>query len=702
MAKALRNSWATNLKNTLVGSAKRGDIMFAVGIILILVVLIMPMPVWLLDISLALSITMSCIVLMMAIFIEKPIEFSAFPLVLLIVTIYRLALNLASTRLILSRGSMGPDAAGEVIKAFGGFIMGNNFVIGVIVFAILVLVNFIVVTKGSGRIAEVAARFALDAMPGKQMAIDADLSSGLINEDEARKRREDLSKESSFYGAMDGASKFVRGDAIAGLLITFINIIAGIIIGMVQNDMSFSQAGETYTRLTVGDGLVSQIPALIVSVAAGILVSKAGMTESTDKVLFEQVANYPKALGMSAGLAVALGFLPGIPMIPFFILATLTGSTAYYLNKQRTQEQAVEQAAIEQEKQTGGAKAAEEPISNVLKVDAIRLEVGYGLLPLINDDSNRKITDQIKALRRALAAELGFVMPSIRIQDNMQLEANEYNIYIKEVRSGRGTLRPTQLLVMDPRGDKINLPGEETQEPTFGLQAMWIDPSYREEAMFRGYTVVDPATVVTTHITELVKENMPELLSYAETQKLLDEMDKEHQKLVKDLIPSKISLAAVQRILKNLLQERVSIRDLPTILEGISEAVASTHSLMLITEHVRSRLSRQLSNAYANEFGVISLVPLSPEWEHNFSQSIVGDGDDKQLAMAPSQLQSFITKVRSVTEDLAAKGENPVLLTSPSIRPFVRSIIERFRPLSVVMSQNEIHPKAKIKTVGQI
>ena len=567
MAKAQRtSSLSSNLKDMLIGSAKRGDIMFALGIILILVVLIMPMPVWLLDISLALSITMSCIVLMMAIFIEKPIEFSAFPLVLLIVTIYRLALNLASTRLILSRGALGPDAAGEVIKAFGGFIMGNNFVIGVIVFAILVLVNFIVVTKGSGRIAEVAARFALDAMPGKQMAIDADLSSGLINEDEARKRREDLSKESSFYGAMDGASKFVRGDAIAGLLITFINIIAGIIIGMVQNDLTFAQAGETYTRLTVGDGLVSQIPALIVSVAAGILVSKAGMTESTDKVLFEQVANYPKALGMSAGLAFALGFLPGIPFVPFFILAALTGSTAYYLNKQRLQEQVMAQAVLEQEQtQAAGAKAAEEPIANVLKVDAIRLEVGYALLPLINDDSNRKITDQIKALRRALASELGFVMPSIRIQDNMQLEANEYNIYIKEVRSGRGELRPTQLLVMDPRGEKINLPGEETTEPTFGLKAMWIDPSYREEAMFRGYTVVDPATVVTTHITELVKENMPELLSYAETQKLLDEMDKEHQKLVKDLIPSKISLAAVQRILKNLLQECVSIRDLPTI-----------------------------------------------------------------------------------------------------------------------------------------
>lgn len=703
MAKATTNNIRTSFREMFLGSAKRGDLLFAVSIILMLVILILPLPTWLLDIALALSITMSCVVLMMAIFIEKPIEFSAFPLVLLITTLYRLALNLASTRLILSRGYLGPDAAGEVIKAFGGFIMGNNFVIGVIIFAILILVNFVVITKGSGRIAEVAARFALDAMPGKQMAIDADLSSGLINEDEAKKRREDLSKESSFYGAMDGASKFVRGDAIAGLLITFINIVAGIIIGMVQNDMSFSAAGETYTRLTVGDGLVSQVPALIVSVAAGILVSKAGMTESTDKVLFEQLANYPKALGMSAGLAVALGMIPGTPAIPFLILASLTGGTAYYLDKRQKEEFAQAQAVMEQEqKQSALSKLADEPIANVLKVDLIRLEIGYGLLPLINEESNRKLTDQIKALRRALALELGFVMPSIRIQDNMQLEANEYNIYIKEVKSGKGELRPTQLLVMDPRGEPINLPGEDTFEPTFGLKAMWVDPSYREEAMFRGYTVVDPATVVTTHITELVKENMPELLSYAETQKLLDELDKEHQKLVKDLIPSKISLAAVQRILKNLLQERVSIRDLPTILEGISEAVTSTHSLMLITEHVRSRLSRQLSNAYANEFGVISLVPLSAEWEQNFAQSIVGEGDERQLAMAPSMLQAFISKVRTVMEDLAAKGESPVILTSPGIRPFVRSIIERFRPLSVVMSQNEIHPKAKIKTVGQI
>lgn len=707
MAKKIANNAAMfggkSFKDLLIASTKRGDIFFALAIILMLVILIMPMPAWLLDIALAFSITISCLVLMMAIFIERPNEFNAFPLVLLITTMYRLSLNLASTRLILSKGYQGPDAAGEVIAAFGGFIMGNNFVIGVIVFAILVIVNFVVITKGSGRIAEVAARFALDAMPGKQMAIDADLSSGLITEDQARARREELSKESSFYGAMDGASKFVRGDAIAGLIITFINIVAGIIIGMVQNNMSFADAGETYTRLTVGDGLVSQVPALIISVAAGILVSKAGMTDATDKVLFEQVANYPKALGMSAFMAVALGMLPGTPALPFMLLGSLTGITAYYLDKQQKIAQQRAAEVLEQEQKQGAiAKAADEPIANALRIDLIRLEIGYGLLPLINEETNRKLTDQIKALRRALASELGFVMPSIRIQDNMQLEANEYNIYIKEVRAGKGELRPTQLLVMDPRGEPITLPGENTTEPTFGLRAMWVDQSYREEAMFRGYTVVDPATVVTTHITELVKDNMPELLSYAETQKLLDELDKEHQKLIKELIPGKVSLGAVQRILQNLLQERVSIRDLPTILEGISEAVASTHSLMAITEHVRSRLARQLSNANANELGIIPLVTLSPEWEHAFAEAIVGEGDDRQLAMAPTALQAFITKVRQVMEDLAIKGETAVLLTSPGIRPFVRSIIERFRPLTVVMSQNEIHPKAKIKTVGQI
>lgn len=691
------------LKDMLIGATKRGDIFFALAVVMMLVVLIMPLPAWLLDIALALSVTMACIFLMTAIFVERPIEFSTFPLILLIATMYRLSLNLASTRLILANGDKGMGAAGKVIEAFGSFIMGNNFVIGVIVFVILVIINFIVITKGSGRIAEVSARFALDAMPGKQMAIDADLSSGLLSEEEAKAKREDLSKESSFYGAMDGASKFVRGDAIAGILIVVVELVAGIIIGMVQQDMSFAQASDTYIRLTVGDGLVSQIPALIISISAGILVSKAGMTDSTDKVLFKQLSSYPKALGMSSFMAMSLGLMPGTPFFPFALLALMTGATAYYLDKQQTEAHTEANAIKDIEtKQEKASKASEEPIANALRIDPIRLEIGYGLLPLINEETNKKLTDQIKALRRALASELGFVMPSIRIQDNMQLESNEYNIYIKEVKSGNGTLKPSGLLVMDPSGDDIKLSGESTVEPTFGLKAMWIDQSLREEAMFKGYTVVDPATVVTTHITELVKDNMPELLSYAETQKLLDDLDKGNQKLVKELVPSKITLGAVQRILQNLLQERVSVRDLPTILEGIAEAVAVTSSLLMITEHVRMRLSRQISNANINEFGVIPLVTLSPEWEQAFAEAIIGDGDEKQLAMAPTALQAFIAKVRVSVDEIAMRGETAVVLTSPNVRPFVRSIIERFKPSTVVMSQNEIHPKARIKTVSQI
>ncbi|MGD9637782.1 MAG: flagellar biosynthesis protein FlhA [Alphaproteobacteria bacterium] len=682
-------------------SALRGDLGLALGVVLMLVILIMPMPPWLLDISLALSLTVASLVLMTSIFIEKPIEFTSFPLVLLITTMFRLSLNLASTRLILSNGHRGLDAAGKVIQAFGGFIMGGNFVIGVIVFAILIIVNFMVITKGSGRIAEVAARFALDAMPGKQMAIDADLSTGLIDEPEAKKRREELSQESSFYGAMDGASKFVRGDAVAGLIITAINIIAGIIIGMVQNNLTFTKAADTYTRLTVGDGLVSQVPALIISVAAGIMVSKAGLTESTDKVLLGQFTNYPKALGMSSFMAISLAMLPGTPMLPFFLLAVLTGSTAYYLDKVH-KDKVVEEKKAEEIKAKEELPPSEEPISTALRIDLVRLELGYGLLPLINEDASRKLTDQIKALRRALAVEIGFVMPSVRIQDNMQLEANAYVIYIKEVKVGGGDVRPNLLLVMDPRGEEITLPGEKTREPTFGLPAMWIDPDNREEAMFRGYTVVDPATVITTHITELVRDNMSELLSYSETQKLLDELNKEHQKLVAEVIPHKISIGGLQRILQNLLQERVSIRDLPTILEGISEACGVTSNIMAITEHVRLRLNRQISDANSNDEGFIPILVLSPEWEQAFAESIVGNGEDRQLSMQPTRLQQFITRVRKVFEEFAMQGQTPVLLTSPTIRPFVRSIIERFRPITVVMSQNEIHPKAKIKTLGQV
>jgi len=666
----------------------------------ILVALIMPMPAWLLDMFLALSITFSVLILMTSLFIAKPLEFSSFPTILLIATMLRLSLNLASTRLILSRGHEGTDAAGHVIEAFSGFVMGGDFIIGLVVFAILVIVNFVVITKGSGRIAEVSARFTLDAMPGKQMAIDADLSAGLIDENEARRRRKELEEESSFFGAMDGAAKFVRGDAIAGLIITFINIVMGVIIGPVRHDMEIGQAFDIYTRLTVGDGLVTQVPALIVSVAAGLLVSKAGVAGSAEKALIGQLSSYPKALGLSSFLMGFMALLPGIPKLPFLALAGFSGYAAYALSRQQTAE--IEKKAVEAEAAKKKPVVAEEPISTALAIDLVRLELGYGLLPLINSEQGRRLTDQIKGLRRQMASEVGFIMPSVRIQDNLQLPPNAYILRIKEIEVGKGEIRPGMLLVMDPRGETITLPGEATREPTFGLPAMWIDASFRDEALFKGYTVVDPPTVITTHLTEIIKDNMPELLSHAETQKLLDELDKVHQKLVADVIPAQVTVSTLQRILQNLLSERVSVRDLPAILEGVSEACAYTRNITAITEHVRARLARQISHQHANEAGFIPLVTLSPGWEQEFAQSLAGDGEEKQLAMAPARLQDFINAIRTGFERYAMMGETPVLLTSPAIRPYVRSIIERFRPSTPVLSQNEIHAKAKIKTLGQI
>ncbi|SCA57825.1 Flagellar biosynthesis protein FlhA [Candidatus Terasakiella magnetica] len=686
------------LKNTFL----QGDYGMAVGISTILVVLIFPMPPWLLDISLAFSFTFSVMIMMTVIFLEKPLDFSAFPTVLLIATMIRLALNLASTRLILTNGHEGTHAAGAVIEAFGGFIMGGNFVIGIIVFSILVIVNFIVITKGSGRIAEVTARFTLDAMPGKQMAIDADLSTGLIDEDQAKERRQELQDESTFFGAMDGASKFVRGDAIAGILITFINVIGGIIIGVVQKDLEMIQAADSYTRLTVGDGLVSQIPALIVSTAAGLLVTKAGVSGTADKALIGQFGANPKTLGVSSVILFGMATMPGIPMMPFMFLGLLTGGGAYYVFSK----QSAEKAEIEKRQaaeSTAPPAPSEEPIAQTMKIDMMRLELGYGLLSLVNAGMDgQRLTDQIKALRRQLATEMGFVMPSVRIQDNMQLPANNYVIRVKEIEAGRGDLRPNQLMIMDPRGEDISLPGESTKEPTFGLPALWVDSNNREEALFRGYTVVEPGTVITTHLTELVKDNMSELLSYTETQKLLDDLDKEHQKLIADIIPAAMSVGGVQRVLQNLLIERISIRDLPTILEGISEATGYTRNVNMITEHVRSRLGRQISDMLTNHQGILPLITLSPEWEQVFLESLVGSGDERQLSMAPSKMQEFINAVRQTFERQAMMGETPALLTSPAIRPYVRSIIERFRPTTTVISQSEVHPKAKIKTIGQI
>jgi len=677
---------------------RRSDIALAVGMMAILVVLILPLPPLLLDFALAVSITFSVLILMTSLFIHAPLEFSAFPTVLLIATMLRLALNLASTRLILARGHEGTDAAGHVIEAFGRFVMGGNFVIGIIVFTILVIVNFVVITKGSGRIAEVAARFHLDGMPGKQMAVDADLNAGLIDEKEARRRRKNLEDESGFFGAMDGASKFVRGDAIAGLLVVLINVIGGMVIGIVQQGLTFAEAAHTYTLLTVGDGLVTQVPALIVSTAAGLLVSKAGISGAADKALLGQLSGYPKALGMSAAVMLVMGLLPGIPMVPFLALGGGAAGLAYVIDRRN------KQAAAEEAKKAEAGKpaAAEEPVSAALKLDDLKIELGYALLPLVNaPDGSDRLTEQIKALRRSLAAEMGFIMPAVRILDNVQLDANSYVIKIKEVESGTGKVWHGQYMVMDPAGGQVTLPGLHTSEPTFGLPATWIDAALREEASVKGYTVVDAATVLATHLTELIKTNMSELLSYGEVQKLIRELPKEQGELLKDIVPAQITISGIQRVLQILLAERVSIRDLPTILEGIADGVAATRNPAILAEHVRARLARQLCAQHTSA-GYLPIIALTARWEQAFAESIVGQGDDRNLAMQPSKLTEFINLVRKKFEQAARDGEAPVLVTSPGIRPFVRGIIERFRAQTSVLAQSEIHPRARLKTVASI
>ncbi|PHS27029.1 MAG: flagellar biosynthesis protein FlhA [Robiginitomaculum sp.] len=678
----------------------RGDVALAVGIVAILMMLILPMPSWLLDIALAVSISFSILVLMTALFIQKPLEFSAFPAVLLIATMLRLGLNLASTRLILSDGSQGADAAGRIIQGFGALITQGNYVIGIIVFIILVIVNFVVITKGSGRIAEVAARFSLDAMPGKQMAIDADLSSGLLKEDDARQKRKDLEAESNFYGSMDGASKFVRGDAVAGLLITAINIIGGMIIGVGQEGMPFAQAASNYTMLTIGDGLVSQIPALVISVAAGLLVSKAGVEGAADKALFSQFTGYPQGLVIVAGISLIAALLPGMPFVPFALMTILLGGGAWLIHKRKSAEKTkVEEAAAEEAKES---EDDDQPIADSLHIDGLKIELGYNLLSLINDMEGRRLTDQIKALRRQMAQEMGFVMPPVRILDNMQLKADDYMVRVKEIEAGTGMLKLGHLLVMDPAGAQVDLPGDHVKEPTFGLPATWITESLREEAMFKGLTVVDPATVLATHLTEILRDNMPDLLSFAETEKLLEGLGKEDKKLLEEISPSQISRSGIQQILQGLLKERVSIRDLPAILEAIAEASATTQNLGAVIEHVRTRLARQLCHASAAPDGTLPMLGLSPEWEQAFAENLLGEGDNRQLALPPSKLHEFINAVRDSFDAAAEAGDAPVLLTSPAIRPFVRSIIERFRGQTIVMSQNEIHPKARLKVVGQV
>nr|WP_209442049.1 flagellar biosynthesis protein FlhA [Neoroseomonas oryzicola] len=670
------------------------DVALALGVVGLLTVLVVPLPVALLDAGLAVSITVSVLVLMVALFLQRPLDFTSFPTLLLLTTLLRLSLNVATTRTILTHGHEGPQAAGHVVSAFGGFLMGGDVLVGLIVFAILLVVNFMVITKGSGRIAEVAARFSLDALPGKQMAIDADLSAGLIDEHEARRRRRELEEETGFYGAMDGAAKFVRGDAIAGLLITGINLIGGMAIGIARHGMGFADAAQAFSMLTVGDGLVSQIPALLVSVAAGIVVTKGSTDGRADEVLVGQLGGNPKPLAIAAGAAGVMALMPGMPLLPFMALAGVAGSAAWALHRRAS--------APEPDALAPASASAEAPIADTLRMDLLRLELGYGLLSLAAGEAPR-LTEQIKGLRRTIAQEMGFVLPSVRIQDNLSLAPDTYAIRVKEIEAGRGQLRPPLLLAIDPAGGVPDLPGERCLEPTFGLPALWIEEARREDALARGCTVVDAAGVVATHLTELVRENMAELLSFAETQKLLDELPQEQRKLVNDLVPNQIGVGGVQRVLQALLAERVSIRDLPTILEGIQEAAAANaRSVPAILAIVRARLARQLSDAARGPQGYVPMVTLSADWEVAFTEALIGPPEERQLAMAPSRLSEFMQRVKEAFDAANAAGEQPALVCSGAIRPHVRAIVERFRPSTAVLAHTEIHPRARIRTVGAV
>jgi flagellar biosynthesis protein FlhA len=679
---------------------RQSEVLLALGVISLIVLFFVPLPPMALDLLFAVNITMGLLILLTVLFIDRALEFTAFPMMLLVATTFRLALNVASTRLILSDGHQTTAAAGKIIETFGSVIMGGSFIIGLIIFLILIIVNFVVITKGSGRIAEVAARFTLDSLPGKQMAIDADLNAGLINEDQARTRRKELEDETGFYGAMDGASKFVRGDAIAGLIITGLNIAVGIIIGTTQHGMTLLEAADRYMLLTVGDGLVAYVPALTISIAAGMLVAKSGTAGGAGKIVFEQLSANDRALFVASGIVFLISLLPNMPVLPFWALSGGLGALGYMALRQRQAPEepdtAAEEAAAKED-----ATPAEEPIASVLHVDTLRLELGYGLLGLIDESRGGRLTDQIKAMRRQMARDIGFVVPSIRIQDNMQLQPGEYAIYIKDIRAGSGTLEAGRLLAMDATGEAPPIDGEATTEPTFGLPAVWIDESRKEDAQFNGYTVVDNATVVVTHLTEIVKDNLAELLTRAEVEKILDELRGEHGRLIEDLVPEKVPVGVLQKVLQNLLAERVSVRDIPSILETLADH-GSVKNMNTLTELVRQRLARQISSQHIDPEGTIPIISLSPTWEKEFNESIISQGEERQLAMAPDKVQAFLRSTKDVFEKQMMSGLQPILLTSPSVRPFARTLIERTLPTIAVLSQSELYPRARIKTVGTI
>jgi len=677
---------------------RNADLMVAAALMGILMVMIMPLPAVLMDLALTLSITISLMILLVAVYTEKSLEFSVFPSLLLITTLFRLSLNVASTRLILTGGHKGASSAGQVIKAFGDFVIGNNYVIGLIVFIILVVINFVVITKGSGRVAEVAARFTLDALPGKQMSIDADLNAGLITEEDARNRRKEIESEADFYGAMDGASKFVRGDAIAGIVITIVNILGGLLVGVLQKDMTLANAAQNYTMLTVGDGLVSQIPALIISTAAGIVVTRSSSSQNMGTMIAAQLFAKPRALYTVGGIIGLFGLVPGLPKAPFFMVSILLLVTGWAVQRFRADEIEQKERLDEEELR----KPQKENIESLLPLDIIELEVGYGLINIVESDESGDLLERIVSIRKQFALELGVIVPSIHIRDNLQLDPGEYRVLIKGNKICGGLLKPEYLMAMDPGNVLQEIEGISTHEPAFGLDALWISPAQKEEAEISGYTVVDLSTVMATHITEVIRTHAHELLGRQEVDTLVENFKKSYPKVIEELIPEKLTLGEVVKVLQSLVKEQVSIRDLLTIFETLADHSANIKDIELLTESVRKSLSRKITNKLLDDEGKMTVINLSAELEEQVSNSLLQTEQGVQLVMDPTMAQRMIEDILSKVQENPEIASQPILLTSPTARRHIFKLVNRFLPQLIVLSHNEITTEAQIQSVATV
>ena len=672
------------------------EYLIGIGVITILAVMVMPIPPFVLDLLLSFSITFALIILLVSIFMMGPLDFSVFPSLLLVVTLIRLSLNVASTRIILLHGSEGTSAAGQVIESFGSFVVGGNFVVGTVIFIILVMINFIVITKGSVRTSEVAARFTLDSIPGKQMSIDADLNAGIIDEKEARNRRQILEREADFYGSMDGAIRFVRGDAIAGILITVVNILGGFSIGVFQQDMAVSEAAQVYTLLTIGDGLVSQLPALVVSTAAGLVVTRTVSDNNLPEELIGQLLHQPYAFIITSVVLFFFGLIPGLPHFPFLVMSILAGTIGFNKFKDTSKKALIETRKREEQAKT----PIPERVESILPLDIMELEVGYELIPLVDADRNGELLDRIKSVRRQFALEMGFIVPPLHIRDNLQLKSSEYGILIKGVEVASGSIMIGRLLAMNPGTTEKEIEGIQTKEPTFDLPAVWIPTSGKQEAQMAGYTVVDPSTVITTHIKETIKRHASELLGRQETQALIDKFKESNPKVIEELIPDVLSLGKVQKVLQNLLKERVSIRDLRTILEQLADYGPTTQDTDILTEYVRQAMARPITKQFQSEDGSLSVMTLDREIEELIHSSIQKTEIASFLALEPTIAEKLLVKLQEAVEAMTPKLEtSPVLLASPGIRHHLRKFVERFLPDLAVLSHSEITPSVQIKTL---